>query len=151
MRDSCRFLLNKNIASDVGNKKYNAYICTQIYNKIKNFSMNHYETVFILNPVLSETQVKETVAKFEEFLASRGAQMVSKEDWGLKKLAYEIQHKKSGFYHLFEYKVEGSAIKELETEFRRDERVMRFLTVALDKHAIAWAERRREKLKTKKA
>lgn len=127
------------------------YICTQFYNINHLFIMNHYETVFILNPVLSETQVKETVAKFEEFLASKGAQMVSKEDWGLKKLAYEIQHKKSGFYHLFEYKVEGSAIKELETEFRRDERVMRFLTVTLDKHAIAWAERRREKLKTKKA
>lgn len=113
--------------------------------------MNHYETVFILNPVLSEAQIKETVAKFEEFLASKGAQFVSKEDWGLKKLAYEIQKKKSGFYHLFEYKVEGSAIKDLETEFRRDERVMRYLTVTLDKHAVAWAERRREKLKTKKA
>ena len=47
--------------------------------------MNHYETVFILNPVLSEVQVKETVSKFEEFLTSRGAEMVSKEDWGLKK------------------------------------------------------------------
>ena len=59
--------------------------------------MNHYETVFILNPVLSEVQVKETVTKFEEFLTSRGAEMVSKEDWGLKKMAYEIQNKKSGF------------------------------------------------------
>ncbi len=113
--------------------------------------MNHYETVFILNPVLSETQVKETVAKFEEFLVSKGAKMISKEDWGLKKLAYEIQHKKSGFYHLFEFQVAGDVISSLETEFRRDERVMRFLTVALDKHAVAWAERRREKLKTKKA
>ncbi len=113
--------------------------------------MNQYETVFILNPVLSETQVKETVMKFEEFLTSRGAEMVSKEDWGLKKLAYEIQNKKSGFYHLFEYKVAGDVIINLETEFRRDERVMRFLTVALDKHAISWAERRREKLKSKKA
>lgn len=113
--------------------------------------MKHYETVFILNPVLSETQVKETVAKFEEFLVSRGAKMISKEDWGLKKLAYAIQNKKSGFYHLFEFQVDGNVIKEFETEFRRDERVMRFLTVVLDKHAIAWAERRREKLKTKKA
>ena len=113
--------------------------------------MNHYETVFILNPVLSEVQVKETVTKFEEFLVSRGAQMISKEDWGLKKLAYEIQNKKSGFYHLFEYQVSGEVLIALETEFRRDERVMRFLTVALDKHAISWAERRREKLKTKKA
>jgi len=113
--------------------------------------MNNYETVFILNPVLSETQVKETVTKFEDFLVARGAKMIAKEDWGLKKLAYEIQKKKSGFYHLFEYQVPGSVIKELETEFRRDERVMRFLTVSLDKHAVSWAERRREKLKTKKA
>ncbi len=111
--------------------------------------MKHYESVFILNPVLSEQQVKETVSKFESFLTSRGAEMVSKEDWGLKKLAYEIQHKKSGFYHLFEFTAPGDIISEYETEFRRDERVMRFLTVALDKHAVSWAERRREKLKAK--
>ena len=111
--------------------------------------MNHYETVFILNPVLSETQVKETVSKFEDYLTSKGAQFVSKEDWGLKKLAYEIQNKKSGFYTLFEFKAPAEALMGFETEFRRDERVMRFLTVSLDKHAISWAERRREKLKSK--
>jgi small subunit ribosomal protein S6 len=111
--------------------------------------MNHYEAVFILNPVLSEQQVKETVSKFEDFLTSKGAEMVSKEDWGLKKLAYEIQHKKSGFYHLFEFKAPGEIIAGFETELRRDERIMRFLTVALDKHAVAWAERRRTKLKSK--
>ena len=109
--------------------------------------MNHYETVFILNPVLSEEQIKETVKKYEEILVSKGAKMISKEDWGLKKLAYEIQHKKSGFYHLFEYTVVGEAINELEIEFRRDERVMRYLTVALDKHAIACAEKRRNRNK----
>ena len=111
--------------------------------------MNNYETVFILNPVLSETQVKETVSKFEDYLTSKGAKIVSKEDWGLKKLAYEIQHKKSGFYHLFQFEATGDVLIGFETEFRRDERVMRFLTVALDKHAVAWAERRREKLKAK--
>jgi small subunit ribosomal protein S6 len=113
--------------------------------------MKHYETVFILNPVLSEQQIKETVSKFEDFLTSKGAQMVSKEDWGLKKLAYEIQNKKSGFYHLFEFKAPAELLISFETEFRRDERVMRFLTVSLDKHAISWAERRREKLKVAKA
>jgi small subunit ribosomal protein S6 len=111
--------------------------------------MNHYETVFILNPVLSETQVKETVSKFEDYLTSKGAEIVSKEDWGLKKLAYEIQNKKSGFYTLFQFTASGDVLAGFETEFRRDERVMRFLTVALDKHAVSWAERRREKLKSK--
>ena len=116
---------------------------------INNHIMNHYEAVFILNPVLSEVQVKETVSKFEDFLTSRGAKMVSKEDWGLKKLAYEIQHKKSGFYHLFEFQAPADIIIAFETELRREERIMRFLNVSLDKHAISWAERRREKLKSK--
>ena len=111
-------------------------------NLIKYTFMNHYETVFILNPVLSDEQIKETVKKYEEFLVSKGAEMVSKENWGLKKLAYPIQHKKSGFYHLFEFKAPGEAIEPLELAFRRDERMMRYLTVKLDKHAVAWAEKR---------
>ena len=111
--------------------------------------MNHYETVFILNPVLSDTQIAETVKKFEDFLKKNGGKMVSKENWGLKKLAYAIQHKKSGFYHLFEFTAPGEAIMPYEQEFRRDERVMRFLTVKLDKHAIEWAEKRRTRLKAK--
>ena len=111
--------------------------------------MNNYETVFILNPVLSDVQIKETVKKYEDFLVSKGAKMVSKENWGLKRLAYPIQNKKSGFYHLFEFTCSGDLITSLEIEFRRDERFMRYLTVKLDKHAISWAERRREKLKLK--
>ncbi len=107
--------------------------------------MNHYETVFILNPVLSEPQIKETVKKYEDLLVSKGAKMIAKEDWGLKKLAYPIQNKKSGFYHLFEYTVPGEVINTLELEFRRDERFMRYLTVSLDKHAVSWAERRRKR------
>jgi len=109
--------------------------------------MNHYETVFILNPVLSEDQIKEAVKKYEDLLVSKGAKMISKENWGLKKLAYAIHHKKSGFYHLFEYTVSGEVVNELEVEFRRDERIMRNLTVSLDKHAIAWAEKRRNRNK----
>ena len=109
--------------------------------------MTHYETVFILNPVLSEEQIKETVQKFESFLVSKGAKMIVKENWGLKKLAYPIQHKKSGFYHLFEYTCDGEPINDLEVEFRSDERIMRYLTVKLDKHAVAWAEKRRTRNK----
>ena len=111
--------------------------------------MNHYETVFILNPVLSDEQIAETVKKFEDFLINNGAKMVSKENWGLKKLAYAIQHKKSGFYHLFEFTATGEVVAPYEQEFKRDERVMRFLTVKLDKHAIEWAEKRRTRLKAK--
>ena len=112
--------------------------------------MNHYETVFILNPVLSESQVKETVQKFDDYLVSKGAEMISKEDWGLKKLAYAIQNKKSGFYHLLEYKVAGEEISAFELEFRRDDSVMRYLSIRLDKHAAAWAKVRTERVKSTK-
>ncbi|HIP47565.1 MAG TPA: 30S ribosomal protein S6 [Lutibacter sp.] len=113
--------------------------------------MNHYETVFILNPVLSDDQVKEAVKKFEDYLLNKGAKMIWKEDWGLKKLAYTIQKKKSGFYHLFEYELDGQLIAPFELEFRRDDSVLRYLTVRLDKHAAAWAELRRGKIKEKQS
>ncbi|MGM0636114.1 MAG: 30S ribosomal protein S6 [Bacteroidota bacterium] len=109
--------------------------------------MNHYETVFILNPVLSEDQIKETVKKYEDYLVSKGAKMVNKENWGLKKLAYPIQHKKSGFYHLFEFEVEGEVIDAYEVMFRRDERIMRYLTVKLDRHGVDWAKERVKRIK----
>ena len=99
--------------------------------------MNQYETVFILTPVLSDEQMKETVAKFKKVL---------KETWGLKKMAYAIQKKSTGFYCLVEFKAEPSVIKTLETSFRRDEKVIRFQTVKLDKYAIEYAEKRRNKL-----
>jgi len=97
--------------------------------------MNNYEIVFILNPVLSDVQVKEVVKKYIDFLETKKNKIVAKEDWGLKKMAYPIQNKKSGFYHLFQIEAYPEVIKLLETEFRRDERVMRYLTVKLDKHA----------------
>ena len=113
--------------------------------------MNHYETVFILNPVLSDTQVKETVKKFEDYLTSKGGKVTYKEDWGLKKLAYQIEKKKTGFYHLLEFNIDGQEIGAFELEFRRDDSVMRYLTVKLDKHAAAWAERRKVRVVEKAA
>ncbi len=110
---------------------------------------NHYETVFILNPVLSEEQIKEAVKKFEDIIVANQGEIVSYENWGLKKFAYPIANKKSGFYHLFEFSAPTNVVGTLETEFRRDERVMRFLTVALDKYGVAYAQQRREKIKQK--
>ena len=83
--------------------------------------MNQYETVFILTPVLSDEQTKETVAKFKKVLTA------------------------TGFYFLVEFKAEPSVVKVLETAFRRDEKVIRFQTVKLEKYAIEYAEKRRNK------
>jgi small subunit ribosomal protein S6 len=108
--------------------------------------MNQYETVFILTPVLSDDQMKETAAKFKKVLTDKGAEILSEEAWGLKKMAYAIQKKSTGFYCLIEFKAEPEVIKTLETAYRRDEKVIRFQTVKLDKHAVEYAEKRRAKL-----
>ena len=111
--------------------------------------MNNYETVLILNPVLSEDQVKESMEKFKTLLSSFNAELVSSELWGLKKMKYLIQNKKTGFYVLFEFKSNPDVISNLEVELKRDERIMRFLTVKLDKHAIEYADKRRTKKQVK--
>lgn len=105
--------------------------------------MNQYETVFILTPVLSEPQMKETVDKFVGFLRNNGAEIVNEENWGMRKLAYPIQKKSTGFYTLVEFNAEPEVIKKLEIAFRREEKVLRFLTFRLDKYAAAYAEKRR--------
>ena len=107
--------------------------------------MNQYETVFILTPVLSDEQMKEAVKKYEDHLTGAGAEIVHEENWGMKKLAYPIHNKSTGFYQLIEYKAEGNVIADVETELKRDERILRFLTVKLDKHAIAYNEKKRKK------
>ena len=108
--------------------------------------MNQYETVFILTPVLSDDQMKETAAKFKKVLTDKGAEILSEEAWGLKKMAYAIQKKSTGFYCLIEFKAEPEVIKTLETAYRRDEKVIRFQNVKLDKYAVEYAEKRRAKL-----
>ena len=103
--------------------------------------MNNYETVFILTPVLSEKQTKEAVDKFKKSLKSSGAKLNHEESWGLKKLAYPIQKKSTGFYFLLEFQAEGDAVNKLEVELKRDERVMRFLTMKMDKDHMEYAKR----------
>ena len=105
--------------------------------------MNQYETVFILTPVLSDDQMKEAVSTFRNLLTDNGAEIVNEENWGLKKLAYAIEKKTTGFYILMEFKAQPELIKKLEINYRRDERVLRYLTVKLEKYAAQYAEKRR--------
>ena len=106
--------------------------------------LKQYETVFIATPVLSEQQMKEAVAKYTKLIADNGGEVVYEEDWGLRQLAYPIQHKTSGFYYLIQFKADSTFVETLETQYFRDERIIRFLTVALDKDAVEYAERRRQ-------
>jgi len=111
--------------------------------------MNQYETVFILTPVLSDDQMKEAVGKFVGIITANGGKIVNEESWGMKKLAYPIQKKTTGFYQLVEFEADPTVIAKLEVNYRRDERVLRFLTLKQEKYAAEYAAKRRN-LKTKK-
>ncbi len=106
---------------------------------------NRYETVFITTPVLSDEQTKEVVKKFKDLLKDKGANITHEENWGMRKLAYPIQKKSTGFYYLVEFEADSDVILPFETEFRRDERVIRFLTTRMDKFHIEYAESRRDR------
>jgi len=110
---------------------------------------NQYETVFIATPVLSEGQIKEAVSKFRDIITENGGEVIHEEDWGLRKLAYPIQKKSTGFYHLIEFKAEPELIQTLETQYRRDERIIRFLTFKMDKYAAEYSEKRKNNKKAK--
>ena len=104
---------------------------------------NQYVTVFIVTPVLSELQMKEAVLKFRSLITEEGGEVIHEEDWGLRKMAYPIQKKSTGFYNLLEFKASPEFINKLETEYRRDERIIRFLTTKLEKYAVEYAEKKR--------
>ena len=106
--------------------------------------LKQYETVFIATPVLSENQMKEAVQKFKKVVTDNKGEIVHEENWGLKKLAYPIQKKSTGFYYLLEFKGPGPIVEKLEVQYRRDERIIRFLTFRMDKFAVEYAEKKRK-------
>ena len=112
--------------------------------------MNQYETVFMLTPVLSDVQMKEAVEKFKGILTAEGAEIINEENWGLKKLAYPIEKKSTGFYQLIEFNADPAVIKKLEVNYRRDERVIRYITIKMDKYAAEYAAKRRNVKSAKK-
>jgi len=112
--------------------------------------LNHYETVFITTPVLSEAQMKEAVDKFKNVITSNGGEIIHEENWGLKKLAYPIQKKSTGFYYLIEFSAEGKLVETLELQYRRDEKIIRFLTMKMDKYAVEYSEKKRARKESTK-
>ena len=105
--------------------------------------LSQYETTFILTPVLSEDDAKKAINSYVEILKNQGAEIIHQEYWGLKNLRYPIQKKTTGIYHLVEYKGPAKAVDTLEIAFRRDESVLRYLTVKLDKYAVKYNDDKR--------
>jgi small subunit ribosomal protein S6 len=106
--------------------------------------MNQYEVNFIIDPVLSGDEIKSTASTYESMLKDLGCSIVHVNEIGLKQLAYPINKKSSGIYYCIEFSTpSGSVISKVELALRRDERIMRFLTVKLDKYGVKYNEDRK--------
>lgn len=93
---------------------------------------NQYETVMILTPVLSQAQAKEAIQKFRKILTDAGANILHEESWGMRLQNHPIaENKPTGHYHLFEFEGPNTAVATLELAYKRDERVLRFMTIRL--------------------
>jgi small subunit ribosomal protein S6 len=113
--------------------------------------MNRYESTIIFTPVLSDEDVKTKLKSFRDLLEANGAQNIVDEHWGLKKLAYTIEKKNTGVYHLFDFLAPAETIAKLEIQYKRDESILRFMTIKLDKYGVEYADKRRQNLGKKKS
>ena len=109
--------------------------------------MRHYELTFIVDPVLSHEEIQLVRQTYEDQVKKLGCKIVHVDDIGLKQLAYPINKRNSGIYFCIEFQAEnGEAIAPLELSMRRDERIMRFLSIALDKFGVKYNEDKRNGL-----
>ena len=109
--------------------------------------MRHYEVTFIVDPVLSGDEIKSTEKTYEDMLVTEGCKIIHVDELGLKQLAYSINRRSSGIYYTIEFStVNGDIIPKLELSLRRDERIMRFLTVKLDRYGVKYNEDKRQGL-----
>lgn len=108
-------------------------------------NLQSYELMVIFTPVLADDDYKAAQKKFEEIITSNGGETVHTNPWGLRPLAYPIQKKTTGLYWVYEFSATGDTIAKLELQMNRDENVMRHMVTRLDKHAVEYNERRRNR------
>ena len=113
--------------------------------------MRHYEVTFIIDPVLSGDEIKKAAEMYVEYLKGEGCTIVHVEDWGIRQMAYPINKRTSGAYFTIEFNTENHELMaKLELAFRRDERLIRFLSLSLDKHGVKYNQDKRAGLIGKK-
>lgn len=91
--------------------------------------MKHYETLFVLKPTLTEEEIAKNIEAIQNVISTNGGEIAATDKLGMRNLAYEVQKNKRGYYTIIYYKAPGSAIKEIERNFRINENVIRFMTV----------------------
>lgn len=109
--------------------------------------VKHYETIIIFTPVLSESQINETYNEYKNYLKKKNVKIIKVEKWGIKELSYKIKKKNNGYFILFEYKTKVNFLKKINKKMINDERIIRFLTVKMNKYAIEYSKK---KLKNEK-
>ncbi len=110
--------------------------------------MRNYEVTFIVDPVLSGDEIKATAQKYVDQLQSSGCSIVHVDEMGLRQLAYEIDNRHSGYYYSVEFQSSagGDFLVPIELNMRRDDRIMRFLTIKLDKYGVKYNDDKRQGL-----
>jgi small subunit ribosomal protein S6 len=113
--------------------------------------MRNYEVTFIVDPVLSSGEIEGVAKNYEEHLTGKDCELVHTDAMGLRQLAYPVNKRTSGVYYCIEFKSPGNEVIEgLELALRRDERIIRFLTVKLDKYGVKYNDDKRQGLIGKK-
>ena len=113
--------------------------------------MKNYEVNFIVDPVLSGDEINATAQTYWDLLTSNEATITDKGEMGLRQLAYPIKKRSTGVYYCTEFQVpNGAFISKLELALRRDERIIRFLCVGLDKYGVKFNDDKRNGLIGKK-
>ena len=113
--------------------------------------MRQYEVTFIVDPVLSGDEIKEAAQTYVDLVGNEKNKIVHVDEMGLRQLAYPINKRTSGVYYCVEFQNEdGIFIPKMELALRRDERIMRFLTVKLDRYGVKYNDDKRNGLIGKK-
>jgi len=106
-----------------------------------------YETTFVLDPQLDQSQIDEFVQKIESLIKNTNGELIRSDYWGKRRLTFEIKRRQYGFYVYLLFKSDGKLITEIEREFKLNESVLRFLTVKLTKAELQVMAREQEKEK----
>jgi small subunit ribosomal protein S6 len=105
-----------------------------------------YETVIVFDPQLKTPEIEDYTKKFTDFIANHGGEIVQHEEWGKRRLAYEINRKQYGYYVLLRFNGSGQLVALLEREYKLNEMVIRYLTIKVDKKALQMEQKLEQKL-----
>lgn len=112
--------------------------------------MNSYELMVIFTPVLSNEEFNAATKNLKKFVTDHSGAVVGEDTWGLKSLAYPIAKKTTGLYYIMEFQADPSVNARFTIQMNRDESIMRFMITSLDKHAVAYNDRKRKGIKIEK-